>query len=116
MVHKNLVATANDDNDLFALGVGLRQKITKRTALTFEYFYSFNQPDEQDLYNALSIGVDIETGGHVFQLHLTNSRAIIENGFITETTDDFFDGEIHIGFNISRVFNVGKRANSQESW
>lgn len=116
MVHKNLVPTANDDNDLYALGIGLRQKVTKRTALTFEYFYSFNQPDEPDLHNAVSIGVDIETGGHVFQLHLTNSRAIIENGFITETTDDFFDGELHFGFNISRVFNIGKRAGGQESW
>lgn len=113
MVHKNLVPAASDDNDLYALGIGLRQKVTKRTSLTFEYFYSFNQPDEQDLHNAVAIGVDIETGGHVFQLHLTNSRAIIENGFVTETTDDFFDGEIHIGFNISRVFNVGKRASSQ---
>lgn len=116
LVHKNLVETPEDDNDIYALGVGARHKITKRTALTFEYFYGFNLPDDQDLYNSFSIGVDIETGGHVFQLHLTNSRAIIEKGFVTETTDDFFDGEIHIGFNISRVFNVGKRNQPPENW
>lgn len=114
LVHKNLVEQVVDDNDLFALGVGARHKITRRLAINFEYFYAFNLPDNQDLHNSLSIGVDIETGGHVFQLHLTNGRAMIEKGFITETTDDFFDGDIHIGFNISRVFNIGK--GSSEDW
>jgi hypothetical protein len=114
LVHKNLVEHSADDNDLLALGVGARHKITRRLAVNFEYFYAFNLPDNQDLHNSLSIGVDIETGGHVFQLHLTNSRAMIEKGFITETTDDFFDGDIHIGFNISRVFNIGK--GSSENW
>lgn len=116
LVHKNLVATSMDDNDIYALGIGGRHKLTPRMALTFEYYYQFNQPEDRGLHNSLSIGVDIETGGHVFQLHLTNSRAIIEKGFITETTDDFFDGEIHIGFNISRVFNVGKRSGQTSNW
>ncbi|GJM30895.1 MAG: hypothetical protein DHS20C17_35300 [Cyclobacteriaceae bacterium] len=116
LVHKNLVEKPQDDNDRFALGIGARHKVTKRMALTLEYYYNFNQPDDQDLYNSFSVGVDIETGGHVFQLHLTNSRAIIENGFITETTDDFFDGEMHIGFNISRVFNISKKSQTSESW
>jgi len=110
LVHKNLVEQPQDDNDLYALGIGARHKITRRMALNFEYFYAFNNPDDQDLHNSLSIGVDIETGGHVFQIHLTNSQAMIEKGFVTETTDDFFDGDIHIGFNISRVFNIGKQS------
>ena len=114
LIHKNLVVETTDDNDQFALGVGARHKITKRLALNFEYFYAFNLPEDQGLHNSLSIGVDIETGGHVFQLHVTNSRAMIEKGFITETTGDFFDGEIHLGFNISRVFNVGK--NKSQAW
>ena len=114
LVHKNLVEQVADDNDQFALGVGARHKITRRLAINFEYFYGFNLPDNQGLHNSLSIGVDIETGGHVFQLHLTNSRAMIEKGFITETTDDFFDGDIHLGFNISRVFNIGK--GSSDDW
>ena len=109
LVHKNLVERKQDDNDIIALGFGGRQKLTKRLALNLEYFYMFNKPEGLGLHNFLSIGVDIETGGHVFQLHLTNSRAMIEKGFITETTGDFFDGEIHIGFNISRVFNIGKQ-------
>ena len=114
LVHKNLVELPTDDNDIYALGIGARQKITKRLAINFEYFYGFNLPEDRGLHNSLSIGVDIETGGHVFQLHLTNSRAMIEKGFITETTGDFFDGEIHLGFNISRVFNVGKK--NKEPW
>jgi hypothetical protein len=112
LIHKNLVQQPGDDNDIFALGLGARHKVTKRMAVNFEYFYGFNLPDDQGLHNSLSIGVDIETGGHVFQLHLTNSRAMIEKGFITETTGDFFDGELHLGFNISRVFNVGKQSRS----
>lgn len=113
LVHKNLVDKPLDDNDLYALGIGARHKITRRMALTFEYFYTFNLPEDEGLYNSLSIGVDIETGGHVFQLHLTNSQAMIEKGFITETSDDFFDGDIHIGFNISRVFNIGKQRSTE---
>ena len=56
--------------------------------------------------NSLAIGFDIETGGHVFQLHFTNSTGMTEKNFITETTGDFFKGDIHFGFNISRVFTI----------
>lgn len=109
LVHKNLVLREIDDNDLYSLGIGARQKISKRVAINAEYFYMLNKPDGLGLYDALAIGVDIETGGHVFQLHITNSRAMIEQGFITETTGDFFDGDIHFGFNISRVFNLSNK-------
>ncbi|MDH3710470.1 MAG: DUF5777 family beta-barrel protein [Cyclobacteriaceae bacterium] len=114
LVHKNLVSLESDDNDLYSIGVGARQKITKRLAINVEYFYQLNKPEGQGVHNSLSLGVDIETGGHVFQLHVTNSRAMIEKGFITETTDNFFDGDIHFGFNISRVFNLSNK--ERESW
>ncbi len=114
LVHKNLVPLESDDNDLYSIGVGARQKITKRLAINAEYFYQLNKPEGQGVHNSLSLGVDIETGGHVFQLHVTNSRAMIEKGFITETTDNFFDGDIHFGFNISRVFNLSNK--ERESW
>ena len=109
LVHKNLVPGPEDDNDLWALGFGGRQKVSNRVSINAEYFWVFNQHDNEDLSNALALGVDIETGGHVFQLHITNSRAMIEKGFITETDGDFFGGDLHFGFNISRVFNVGKK-------
>lgn len=106
-VHRNLVATELDPNDLFSLGAGARLKVTKRISFNIEYYYVV--PPRHDYqstktYNPLSVGFDIETGGHVFQIHLTNSLAMIEKGFIGETTGEWPDGGIHIGFNISRVF------------
>ena len=59
-------------------------------------------------YNLLALGVVIETGRHIFQLIFTNSRSMLEKGFIAETTGNFFEGDIHFGFNISRAFQVKK--------
>jgi len=108
-VHRNLVQTPQDVNDVFALGVAGRQKISRRSALTFEYYYQFNNTTESENYNSLSFGIDIETGGHVFQLHISNSRGMIEKEFIADTDGKFLDGDIHIGFNIIRVFQLKKK-------
>ncbi len=108
LVHKNLVPTEKDANTILALGVGGRQKIGNRVAINAEYYYVLPDQITQDFHNSLSLGVDIETGGHVFQLHFTNSTAIIEKGFITETRNDWLDGDIHFGFNIARVFTLKK--------
>jgi hypothetical protein len=107
-VHRNLVATELDPNDLFALGGGARLKLTKRTSLNAEYYYLFNPRSylSQKVYNPLSIGFDIETGGHVFQLFFTNSIGMIEKAFIGETTGSWSKGDIRFGFNISRVFTL----------
>ncbi len=104
IVHRNRVEEVNGENDQYALGVGGRIKLTQRLALNMEYYYRYDAPDNENLFNSLAIGFDIETGGHVFQLHFTNSRTMIERGFITETTGDFFGGDVHFGFNVSRVF------------
>ena len=108
-VHRNLVATELDPNDLWALGVGGRFKLSKRVSVNFEYYYvvpPLHDYQSKKTYNPLSVGFDIETGGHVFQLHITNSVAMIEKGFIGETTGNWLDGGIHFGFNISRVFTL----------
>lgn len=102
-VHKNLVEF-DQENDFYAVGIGGRVKLTQRLAVNAEYYYQLEREDSQENYNSLALGLDIETGGHVFQLHVTNSRAMNEKGFITETTGDFFEGDIHFGFNVSRVF------------
>lgn len=109
-VHRNLVATELDPNDLWALGAGGRIKLTKRISFNAEYYYLINPKTymSQQVYNPLSIGFDIETGGHVFQLIFTNSEAMIEKGFIGETTGRWSKGDIHFGFNISRVFTLKK--------
>ena len=103
IVHYNLVEITNESHDKFALGIGGRQKLTQRISLNTEYFYQFNDKRNQ---NVLSLGFDIETGGHVFQLHFSNSPAMIDSEFITQTTDQWLNGDIYFGFNISRVFTL----------
>jgi len=108
LVHRNEV-TAADENDIFAVGVGGRFKFSKRMALVVDYFYVANGLPHSVGTNPLSIGVDIETGGHVFQLHFSNSSGMNERAFITETTNKWGKGEIQFGFNLSRVFNLKKK-------
>jgi hypothetical protein len=110
-IHRNLVATELDPNDLFAAGAGGRIKLTKRISMNAEYYYLINANNKymsQPVYNPLSVGFDIETGGHVFQIIFTNSLAMIEKGFIGETAGQWKHGDIHLGFNISRVFTLQK--------
>jgi hypothetical protein len=109
-IHRNLVATELDPNDLYAMGAGARLKLTKRISLNGEYYYVVNPKTymSQQVYNPLSIGFDIETGGHVFQLFFSNSLGMVEKSFIGETTGQWKKGDIHFGFNISRVFTLRK--------
>jgi hypothetical protein len=109
LVHRNMVTTEAEANSVLALGFGGRQKLTNRLALTGEYYYVLPDQLAPEYYNSLSIGIDIETGGHVFQLHFTNSTAMIDKGFITETTGQWGQGDIHFGFNVSRVFTIKER-------
>jgi hypothetical protein len=106
VVHRNLVATIDDPNDVFHISGAGRLKLSKRVALNAEYFYVLPGQLPEPYRNSLSLGFDIETGGHVFQLHFTNSTAMFERGFITETIGDWGSGDIHFGFNISRVFTL----------
>lgn len=111
MVHRNLVKTNIEENDVYALGVGTRVKLSKRVAINGEYIYLLPDQVAPGIENCLSVGLDIETGGHVFQLHFSNSRSMIEKGFVAESTgkwDTSFDG-VHFGFNISRVFTIKRK-------
>lgn len=107
--HRNLVQLNSDPNDLLAIGFGGRQKLTKRTSINWEYYYQIPGYKLNGTTNSLSIGFDIETGGHVFQLHFTNSTGMSERIFINETRGDWGKGDILFGFNISRVFTIGKQ-------
>ena len=109
-LHRNLVPSPGDPNDLFSIGAGGRIKLGKRIAFNAEYYYLLNSRKDmtQKIYDPLSLGFDIETGGHVFQLIFTNSLGIIERDFIGETTGKWSKGDIHFGFNISRVFTLKK--------
>lgn len=103
LVHYNVVQIQNEPNDKYSLGIGGRQKITKRVSLNAEYFHQLNDKRNNDV---LSLGFDIETGGHIFQLHLSNSPTMIDSEFITKTTGEWLKGDIYFGFNISRVFTI----------
>ena len=105
-VHRNLVKTG-EKNDILALGFGGRYKFIRRVALTWEVFYTDHVTTDNIYEYPIAIGFDIETGGHVFQVFLTNSRPMVEDGFIGETTSNWLDGGIYFGFNMSRVFAVG---------
>ncbi len=107
-IHQNLAALIADPNDIIAIGIGGRQKISKRISFNAEYYYQLPGFKLTGTTNALSIGFDIETGGHVFQLHFTNSQGMTERTFIAETTGKWDKGDISFGFNISRVFTIGK--------
>lgn len=107
-IHRNLAAPG-EKNDLLAIGIGGRQKLTRRLSLNAEYYYQLPAYKIAGTSNALSVGFDIETGGHVFQLHFTNSRGMTEKNFISETTGKWENGDILFGFNISRVFTIGKK-------
>ncbi|MBL0126923.1 MAG: hypothetical protein IPP83_05565 [Flavobacteriales bacterium] len=106
VVHRNLVASSADANDVIHISGAGRMKLTKRIALNAEYFYVLRGQLPEHYKNSLSVGFDLETGGHVFQLHFTNSTGMFERAYITETVGDWANGDIHFGFNISRVFTV----------
>ncbi len=106
-IHKNLVMEKGT-NDNFAIGIGGRYKITKRLSINMEYFHNLPGYVADNFENPLAVGVDIETGGHVFQLHFTNAQPMFERAFITETMGKWNKGDVYFGFNISRVFTIKK--------
>lgn len=108
VVHKNAVDQTIEKNTQYLLGAGGRYKLTKSFALTTEYYYNFSSMEDSPYYNVFGFGFDIETGGHVFQLVFTNGAGLTERAFLTETRDDFFDGDIHFGFNVTRTFQLRK--------
>ena len=106
LVHRNYVALAGMQNDVYAIGAGFRQKLTKRLALTGDYFYLLPGNTATTYRNAAGLGVDIETGGHVFQLHVTNAKGMIEKFFVPQTGGDIFNGDLYFGFTVARNFTV----------
>ena len=112
-IHRNFVRDPQDENSIFALGVAGRFKVSKRVAIIADYFYVFSpyryNQKGVPFYMPISVGVEVETGGHVFHIDVSNARGIETNNFLVESPDSWEYAEIKLGFNISRVFNVGKR-------
>ncbi len=105
-VHANLVEKLDDKNDAIIIAAAARYKVTQRMAITAEYGWRATDYTNSKYYDSFGVGIDIETGGHVFQMHLTNSFGLTENQFYTRTTDSWGDKGIRLGFNISRVFTI----------
>jgi hypothetical protein len=115
-IHENLATrsrevledgtTLNYDEEAnqFAVGLGGRYKISTRVSINADYGIHLNRNRNSSYRNPLSVGMDIETGGHVFQMHFTNAQAMFEDGFIVQGQGDWADGDFFFGFNISRVF------------
>ncbi len=106
MVHFNLVDKITDKNDCFVVGGVTRFKFAKRQAITVEYGYRLNKYSNDKLYDSFGIGYDLETGGHVFQIHLTNSFGLTEDQYFMYTNSSWDNWGIRLGFNISRVFTL----------
>ena len=114
LLHVNMVPETQQNNTVLAIGMGGRYKLTQRLSLNLEYFPQLQKNNysegsgTSEFYNSLSVGFDIETGGHVFQLFFSNSRGVIDPQFIAESPGSWTDGDVYFGFNISRVFTMKK--------
>lgn len=117
-IRRNTTGYYDDKNDLFAMGIGGRLKVSRRMALVMDYFLPFRSAASKEryenaitaLYNPLGVGLEIETGGHVFNLNFTNATAIQEMQYIPETTSSWGKGQFRWGFTISRRFSLGGKA------
>lgn len=112
--HRNLVKSF-DNNDVFSLGIAGRLQLSKVIGIIVDTTLPLNgvqspfatRPDTApDYFMPFGIGLEFDTGGHVFQVNLTNARGLIENDYITSTTSSWGSGAFRLGFTISRVFKL----------
>ncbi len=107
-LHRELLLEPNDAKTVTALGIGSRVKLSRRVHLVVDAFPQLNGVDKNTYTTPLSVGFDVETGGHVFQLHFSNSIGMNEKSFLTTTSQKWSKGDFNFGFNLSRVFTVKK--------
>ena len=109
-IHRNLVETTNDKNDIIAVGMGASYKILPQFSVKAEYFWVQNH-DTPNLkfYDPVSMGLCYQSSRHAFELFVTNSQSITDNNFIANTTCNFWEGDIRVGFNILTVFSLNRK-------
>ena len=103
-LHENYVANDLQENSQYGIGGGGRYKISNRVSINADYVYHLNRASNKVFRNPLSLGIDIETGGHVFQVHFTNAQPMYDAGFISAAAGDWTKGDFFFGFNLVRVF------------
>ena len=104
-IHHNLVKTFDDDHDLFSMGVGGRLKFTKQISINADRFFPLGDRDT-DFTQSWGVGFDIQTGGHVFQIMVTNVQGSYESAYIENASGTIDEMNIYLGFNITRVFSL----------
>jgi hypothetical protein len=118
--HGRHTSVVEDETNIPALGMGFRFKLTRSFSIIADYFYVISSYRKNNsthpYYNPVSIGVEIETGGHVFHINFTNASGIIENYFIPISPDSWVKGGFKFGFDISRGFSLGKKAEKSKPW
>ncbi|MDX2002802.1 MAG: DUF5777 family beta-barrel protein [Chitinophagales bacterium] len=114
VAHQNLVPDKTFNNTVFAMGAGARQMVSKSLSINAEVFYLIPGQLPETYQSTYSIGIDLETGGHVFQFMITNARGMVEQYFVPRETQRWRDGDIQIGFNINRVFTVANYEKMQQ--
>ncbi len=107
LIHRNMVKTKEEQNLVSAVGLGGVYTVNNWLSISAEYYHLMPGNTADTYNNSLAAGIEIDTGGgHLFQLHFSNSRGMTEKNFIPETTGKWEDGDIALGFNIIRVFNL----------
>jgi hypothetical protein len=109
IVYRNQIQSVEDQYVTTSLGFAGRYKVSKRMAVTGEYFYLLPGYRADHYFNSASLGIDIETGGHIFQLHLTNSQGMIEQLYVVQTEGDWLKKGVRLGFNVVRVFTLDRK-------
>ncbi len=107
-VHRNLVVF-EDENDIMTAGFAARVQLTKVMGLIVDYTFplsAYRSDSENGYHNPLGIGLEFDTGGHVFQLNFTNATGIMETDYIPNTQSSWAEGQFRMGFTISRLFNL----------
>lgn len=102
--HDNYLTDDFQDNSQYGVGFGSRYKLGKRWSLNTEYGVHLNRSENSLYKNPFSIGVDLETGGHVFQLLFTNSQSMNTNGVFGTSTGEWGESDVYFGFNLARSF------------
>jgi hypothetical protein len=103
-IHKNLYDETTERENQFILGMGGRYKITKRLSVNLEYAPRINAPESTVYHDLLSMGLDIDTGGHIFQLVFSNCQTMNDVYVFSNATGDWSGGSLYFGFNLYRVF------------
>lgn len=107
-IHADKISFDHFTQNIEAIGIAATHRLSKRVSINGEYYFRLNDY-QSSAHNVLSFGMDLGTGGHVFQLHFTNSFGMTEKSFIAETPYRWENRDVLFGFNISRVFQLKKK-------